>query len=149
MKNNTVRKITTLLLALGCTLAWLTGCGGSRGADDPSSAESPAAAQAGTWYEIDEGSDVLTVRLPDETPGFTWSAAADPADTLELLTQETADGVFVASFRALNDGEGQLTLHYAKDDELREIRVLWAVCKDGKVVEAAFDGQMDMTAGEQ
>ena len=56
---------------------------------------------------------------------------------MELLTQEDNDGTFVASFRALGDGETVVSFTYARDDALEEIRALNVTCKDGKVADVS------------
>ena len=56
---------------------------------------------------------------------------------LELVTLEDNDGTFVASFRALEDGETVVSFSYAKDDVLEEIRALNVTCKDGKVADVS------------
>lgn len=53
---------------------------------------------------------------------------------MELLTQEDNDGTFVASFRALGDGETVVSFTY---DALEEIRALNVTCKDGKVADVS------------
>ena len=44
---------------------------------------------------------------------------------------------FVASFRALGDGETVVSFSYARDDALEEIRALNVTCKDGKVADVS------------
>ena len=71
----------------------------------------------------------------------------DDTTLLELLTEEDDDGTFVASFRALGDGETVVSFSYARDDALEEIRALNVTCKDGKVADdsnaSAISGQDD------
>ncbi len=83
------------------------------------------------WYELDEESRVLTVRLPaNPTTGYEWNFnISDPA-ALELLTMEyTGDeadaqmvgvgGQWVASFYSTLEGTGEvdLTLTYQRAGE--------------------------------
>ena len=83
------------------------------------------------WYELDEESRVLTVRLPaNPTTGYEWNVnISDPA-ALELLTMEyTGDeadaqmvgvgGQWVASFYSTLEGTGEvdLTLTYQRAGE--------------------------------
>lgn len=80
------------------------------------------------WYELDEESRVLTVRLPaNPTTGYEWSFdISDPA-ALELLAMEYtgdqadeqmvgAGGQWVASFYSTLEGTGEadLTLTYQR-----------------------------------
>lgn len=64
---------------------------------------------------------------------------------IELLTQETTDDTYVASFRALEDGELQITFSYVKNDEVNEGRLLEVRCQDGNVAEVTGNGIVDMT----
>ena len=90
-----------------------------------------------TWYEIDQEAGILTIRLPAEKEGFIWNFTIDDTTLLELLTEEDDDGTFVASFRALGDGEAVVSFSYGRDDALEEIRALNVTCKDGKVADVS------------
>lgn len=130
-----MKKIWTGLLAACCTVTLLAGCTGNQTevTSDPQAStttDTPTSTTqtASTWYEIDKDLGVLTVRLPSEDA---WDfAIADPS-VLELLTQETTAGEYVASFRALADGQTQLVLQNATEE-----RALEVVCAGGKVSSA-------------
>ena len=87
---------------------------------------------------------ILTVRIPDKTPGFGWNFVIGDDSVLELLTQETTEDTWVASFRALADGESQITFSYVRNDALNEARLLEVRCAGGKVAEVTADGVVDM-----
>lgn len=133
MKRN---KILVLLLILACSLALLVGCGGQK--NEP-------AADENSWFELDSETGILTVRIPDETPDFEWYFVVGDEKVIELLTQETTDDTYVASFHALEDGESQLTFSYVKNDEVIEARLLEVRCEGGNVAEVINDGIVDMT----
>lgn len=153
-----MKRILTWSLALSCALTLLAGCAGQgSGTEKPTSApeNTPAATPTATptaapgteedgWYELDGEAGILTVRIPDETPQFEWRFVISDEEVLELLTQESTEGTYVASFRALTDGKSQITFHYVKDDALNEIRLLEVSCKDGKVAEVTFGNVMDL-----
>ena len=69
----------------------------------------------------------------------------DNEKVIELLTQETTDDTYVASFRALEDGQAQITFSYVKNDEVIEARVLEVRCEGGNVAEIVNDSILDMT----
>ena len=104
----------------------------------------PAADETG-WFELDSEAGILTVRIPDETPDFGWYFVIDNEKVIELLTQETTDDTYVASFRALEDGQAQITFSYVKNDEVIEARVLEVRCEGGNVAEIVNDSILDMT----
>ena len=101
-------------------------------------------AEQGSWYELDGEMGILTVRIPDKTPGFGWNFVIGDDSVLELLTQETTEDTWVASFRALADGESQITFSYVRNDALNEARLLEVRCAGGKVAEVTADGVVDM-----
>ena len=137
MKRN---KILVLLLILACSLALLVGCGGQT--DEP-------AADENSWFELDSETGILTVRIPDETPDFDWYFVIGDEKVIELVTQETTDDTYVASFRALEDGESQITFSYVKNDEVVEARLLEVRCEDGNVAEVTDEGIVDMTGEDE
>ena len=63
------------------------------------------------WYEMT--GDVLTVRLPVDEQITEWMFGVSDENLLELVTHETVDGMYVASFRNFsgNSGDVVLTLH--------------------------------------
>ena len=89
------------------------------------------------------------MRIPDETPDFEWYFVVGDEKVIELLTQETTDDTYVASFRALEDGESQLTFSYVKNDEVIEARLLEVRCEGGNVAEVINDGIVDMTGEDE
>ncbi|MGN0721469.1 MAG: hypothetical protein ACI4LZ_05875 [Anaerovoracaceae bacterium] len=129
-------KLLVLLMILTCALTLLAGCGGQK--NEP-------AADENSWFELDSETGILTVRIPDETPDFDWYFVVGDEKVIELLTQETTDDTYVASFRALEDGESQLTFSYVKNDEVIEARLLEVRCEGGNVAEVINDGIVDMT----
>ena len=152
----TDRKGISALLAGVLAFALLAGCGdgGEKGPESPSEApeaSTPAAtasaepeAEQGSWYELDGEMGILTVRIPDKTSGFGWNFVIGDDSVLELLTQETTEDTWVASFRALADGESQITFSYVRNDALNEARLLEVRCAGGKVAEVTADGVVDM-----
>ena len=130
-------KLLVLLMILTCALTLLAGCGGQK--NEP-------AADENSWFELDSETGILTVRIPDETPDFDWYFVVGDEKVIELLTQETTDDTYVASFRALEDGESQLTFSYVKNDEVIEARLLEVRCEGGNVAEVINDGIVDMTS---
>lgn len=133
MKKN---KLLVMILILTCALTLLAGCGGQK--------DEPEADETG-WFELDSEAGILTVRIPDETPDFGWYFVLDNEKVIELLTQETTDDTYVASFRALEDGQAQITFSYVKNDEVIEARVLEVRCEGGNVAEIVNDSILDMT----
>ena len=145
------RKGISALLAGVLALALLAGCGdgGEKGPESPATTPeaSPSAepeAEQGSWYELDGEMGILTVRIPDKTPGFGWNFVIGDDSVLELLTQETTEDTWVASFRALADGESQITFSYVRNDALNEARLLEVRCAGGKVAEVTADDVVDM-----
>ena len=150
------RKGISALLAGVLAFALLAGCGdgGEKGPESPATtpeasppAVTPSAepeVEQGSWYELDGEMGILTVRLPDQTPGFGWNFVIGDDSVLELLTQETTEDTWVASFRALADGESQITFSYVRNDALNEARLLEVRCAGGKVAEVTADGVVDM-----
>lgn len=133
-------KLLVLLMILTCALTLLAGCGGQK--NEP-------AADENSWFELDSETGILTVRIPDETPDFDWYFVVGDEKVIELLTQETTDDTYVASFRALEDGESQLTFSYVKNDEVIEARLLEVRCEGGNVAEVINDGIVDMTGEDE
>ena len=152
----TDRKGIAALLAGVLAFALLAGCGdgGEKGPESPATtpeasppAVTPSAepeAEQGSWYELDGEMGILTVRIPDKTPGFGWNFVIGDDSVLELLTQETTEDTWVASFRALADGESQITFSYVRNDAVNEARLLEVRCVGGKVAEVTADGVVDM-----
>ena len=145
------RKGISALLAGVLALALLAGCvdWGEKGPESPATTPeaSPSAepeAEQGSWYELDGEMGILTVRIPDKTPGFGWNFVIGDDSVLELLTQETTEDTWVASFRALADGESQITFSYVRNDALNEARLLEVRCAGGKVAEGTADDVVDM-----
>lgn len=132
-----MKRWVSILLAVICVFCLLTGCGGQSNSAQPNT-------EAAAWFELEPNAGVLTVRLPLEQPGYQWSPQVDSPNYLELLTMEETEGTFVASFRALADGNGQLTFHYAKDNGLQEIRVMEVACKAGKITEVVSTHIVDV-----
>lgn len=145
-------------MALALMLTLLVGCGIGENKEPGSSMETPEAsapalspsaspeAVQNSWYELDDETGTLTVRIPNETPDLDWNFYIEDATVLEMLTQETTDSTWVASFRALADGESRITFSCIKNDKLREARVAEVRCKDGKVAEVTDNGVMDMAS---
>ena len=142
-----MKKMISQGLLLAVLFLLLTGCGsgGDGKAEVSKPQETENTVSADKWYELDADSGVLTVRLPDEQQGFTWAFTIADESMLELLTHETTENQYVASFRALADGKTQITFSYFRNDELNEVRVIEIRCKDGKVTEVTSDGVVDMT----
>ena len=106
-----MKKMVLQVLLLSVLLFLLTGCGGgNEKADAAKQQETEKSVSANEWYELETDSGVLTVRLPDEQQGFTWAFTIADESILELLTHETTENQYVASFRALADGKTQVTL---------------------------------------
>ena len=131
------KKILALILSFACVIGMLAGCGRQNTSEGKAEGSSLEEQTSDTWYEIDQEAGILTVRLPAEKEGFIWDFTIDDTTLLELLTQEGNDGTFVASFRALGDGETVVSFTYAMDDALEEIRALNVTCKDGKVADVS------------
>ena len=128
-----VKRVLALLLSLACVIGMLGGCSQQNAGESNAEGSSPEEPAPDTWYEIDQEAGILTIRLPAEKEGFIWNFTIDDTTLLELVTEEDNDGTFVASFRALGDGETTVSFSYAKDDALEEIRAMNVSCKDGKV----------------
>lgn len=147
-----IKRGVALLLMLLCALSLLAGCGGK--STEQTAEEKPAEGEAqetpeapensDAWHELDESTGILTVRIPAEKPGYTWDFTINDESVLELLTCEETEGTFVASFRALRDGETEITFAYTKGSSLDHIRVLGVKCKGGKVVEVPTESIMSM-----
>lgn len=143
-----MKKRLAVLLAGVLALCLLAGCGGRQ--DDPN-AEAPDDSQqtpAGpeSWHEVKDG--ILTVRLPLEKEGYTWQVSVGEDTVLELLTQDDSDGAYVASFRALEDGEASVSFSYANGAALSEIRTLQVLCAGGQVEKVEADGIIPVTGGD-
>ncbi len=132
-----VKRVLALILSLACVIGMLAGCGRQNTSEGKADGSSLEEQTSDTWYEIDQEAGILTVRLPAEKEGFIWNFTIDDTTLLELLTLEDDDGTFVASFRALGDGETVVSFSYARDDALEEIRALNVTCKDGKVADVS------------
>ena len=131
------KKILALILSLACVTGLLAGCARQNTSEGKADGSSLEEQTSDTWYEVDQEAGILTVRLPAEKEGFIWDFTIDDTTLLELLTEEDDDGTFVASFRALGDGETVVSFPYARDDALEEIRALNVTCKDGKVADVS------------
>ena len=147
-----IKRGFALLLTLLCALSLLAGCGGKSA--EQTTEEKPAEGEAqetpealensDAWHELDESTGILTVRIPEEKPGYTWDFTINDESVLELLTCEETEGNFVASFRALQDGETEITFAYTKGSSLDHVRVLGVKCKGGKVTEVPIHTIMAM-----
>jgi len=65
------------------------------------------------WYEItqdEQGGSVLTVRLPVDDRIDRWEYESSDESLLELLTHETTDSEYAASFRSFSPTPGPVTL---------------------------------------
>ena len=140
-----MKKMISQILLLSVLFLLLTGCGngGNGKAEVARPQEAEKTVSANEWYELDADSGVLTIRLPDEKQGFTWAFTIADESMLELLTHETTEKQYVASFRALAGGKTQVTFSYFRNDELNEVRVIEIRCKDGKVTKVTSDGVVD------
>ena len=149
-----MRKIV-LFSFLCVMLLTLCACGGS-----PATSGENTDDAAADWYELNEENGVLALRLPaNATTGFEWSFEISDPELAELLTQEyiadkaEADTVGsgstgVASFCGLegDGGDTQVTLNYAKGDELAEVRCVWiSIDQDGLIAAVTDASVMDMT----
>lgn len=139
-----------LLLGLACMTGQLSGCSGQEGVSVPehesiSADENTFTFAENDWYELDPEKGILTVRIPDDMPGSAWSFVIGDQTVLELLTQETTENTYVASFRALDDGETSIIFSYVKNDALNQARTLQVQCREGKVVQAAVQSEMEMS----
>lgn len=147
--NKTLFKV----LLLSACFALLTGCGSNGETEKTDTTpisqetETPDAAEA--WYELDADAGTLTVRLPDAKQGFDWAFLISDESVLELLTQESNDGTFTASFRALSDGDAQITFSYIRNDELDEARVMEVHCEGGKITAVNSAGVVDMNGSPE
>ena len=66
----------------------------------------------GNWYELSGDDTVLTVRLPvEENSGTGWDYEISNPEAFELLTMETVDGAWVASFAGTFEAFGNVTLY--------------------------------------
>lgn len=128
-----MKKVFALLLTLIFTLGLLAGCGGAGKAPSEEPQQTPE--EPADWYALDEKNGVLSVRIPAERQGYTWSITVNDESVLELLTCEETDGLFAASFRALRDGVTEITFAYTKGVSLDHVRVLEVKCRGGKVTE--------------
>ena len=133
-EKHNAKKILALILSLACVIGMLAGCGRQNAGESNAEGSSSEEPSSDTWYEVDREAGILTVRLPAEKEGFIWNFTIDDTTLLELVTDEDNDGTFVASFRALGDGETTVSFSYAEDDALEEIRALNVTCKGEKVV---------------
>lgn len=143
-----MKKILVRLLIGILALCLLTGCGGKQSdpnADAPDDSQETPAGSA-EWYEVQDG--ILTVLLPLEKEGYSWQVSIEDESVLELLTQEDSDGAYVASFRALEDGEASVSFGYADGAALSEIRTLQVLCSGGQVEKVESDGIIPVTGGD-
>lgn len=146
-----MKKWSVRLLPMILVFALLAGCSNQNETDQTNQQDGAEPSISGSdtvWYELEPDSGILTARLPDEKQDFTWTFVIDDESILEMLTQESIEDQHVVSFRALADGETQVTFTYSCNDELSETRVMELRCKDGKVTEILSDGVMDMTGAE-
>lgn len=143
MKN----RLTKLLVAI-LALCLLAGCGSRQGDPGAEVPNDPQETPAGTseWYEVQDG--ILTVRLPLEKEGYLWQVSVEDESILELLTQDDSDGEYVASFRALADGEASVSFSYADGAALSEIRTLQVLCADGQVEKVEAAGIIPVSGGD-
>lgn len=79
---------------------------------------------------------------------YLWQVSVEDESVLELLTQDDSDGEYVASFRALADGEASVSFSYADGVVLSEIRTLQVLCDGGQVEKVESDGIIPVTGGD-
>lgn len=143
-----MKKLLVRLLIGSLALCLLTGCGGKQEGSDTEvpndGQETPA--EAAEWHEVQDG--ILTVRLPLVTEGYAWQVSVGDDAVVELLTQEDSDGTYVASFRALKDGEATVSFSYADGAALSEIRTLQVLCAGGQVEKVESDGIIPISSGD-
>lgn len=131
MKN--LKHMLLILSAALCLTAALTGCSAAVTGSKPAAQETETVNTDADWLELGE-EGILTVRIPlEKREGFVWQPSVADGSPLELLTQETTDTEYVASFRATGSGEANLSLSYVSEDMLAEARNVEMTCKDGKV----------------
>ena len=109
-------------------------------------------------YELSEGQDVLTVRLPaNETAGYQWDFEISDPELLELITSEYAPdeaaegmvgvgGIWAASFKSATTTEGMggrvsLTLRYTRPSDPKTVEPAAGYALDIWVVE---NGQLEV-----
>lgn len=85
--------------------------------------------RAAEWVELDEEEIVLTVRLPGED----WTFEVVEPIVCELLTMETNDGAFVASFTTTMEEFGHGQLVFAADNGLAYRTVDVFGCENGEM----------------
>lgn len=107
-----IKRVLALILSLACMIGMLAGCSQQDAGESNAEGSSSEEPSSDTWYEVDQEAGILTVRLPSEKEGFIWDFTINDTTLLELVTEEDNDGTFVASFRALGDGETVASFSY-------------------------------------
>ena len=74
---------------------------------------------ADSWYEISADGTVVTVRLPLEA-GLSWTAEISDDTLMELITEETENDLYVASFKAVDGQIGDVSLIFNLTDDTAE-----------------------------
>lgn len=139
MKKLTLKNKIAVFAVAAVMVAALAGCANAGGAaSSQPAAESTAAADQtadDSWYELEDG--ILTVRIPDPgMEGYAWNASVADNSMAELITSETeADGTFVASFRSIGEGTGNISFSYAKDEDLAQARNIQTKCSADAITE--------------
>lgn len=149
MKKLTMKSKIAVFAAAAVMVAVLAGCANAGGAASgqtaaestvSESAAPESTADAGqtaddSWYELEDG--ILTVRIPDPgMEGYTWNASVADDSKAELITTETEeDGTFVASFRSIGQGTGNISFSYAKGEDLAQARNIQTKCSDDAITE--------------
>ena len=100
------------LLAWMMTLALLTLGAFGATAEQAAPAET---AEPETWYELSAEGTVVTVRLPQEE-GLAWTTEISDDTLMELITQEEEGGLYVASFKAVDNQIGDVSLIFNLTD---------------------------------
>lgn len=139
-----LKNMLLFLSAALCLTAALTGCSATVTSGASSAQEVETVNTESDWLELGE-EGILTVRIPlEKREGFVWQPSVADGSPLELLTQETTDTEYVASFRATGSGEANLSLSYVSEDMLAEARNVEMTCKDGKVTDILSHVVMEM-----
>lgn len=146
-----MKRTLICLLTVFCLAVVFAGCSAGRSDNSTTATNAPteavqtqASQAANDWLELGE-EGILTVRIPlDGREGYFWTPSIAEGSPLELLTDETTDTEYVASFRAIGNGEASLSLSYASNTHLVEARSAELICMDGKVREIATCNVMEM-----
>lgn len=149
MKKLTLKNKIVVFAVAAVMVAALAGCANAGGAassqpaaestvSESTASESTAAADQtadDSWYELEDG--ILTVRIPDPgMEGYVWNASVADNSMAELISSETeADGTFVASFRSIGEGTGNISFSYAKDEDLAQARNIQTKCSADAITE--------------